>query len=188
MRREATNKTVVAIGVLLSIAALWFAWISSRPADQPEVAPVAGGPGIDRETVAFDWQAEGARVYEARCASCHGAGERTPRVPPLQGHVPNLFLADGGRDYLIDFLLFGFEGHMEVGGDEFRSRHPVYKDRLSDVQIAAVLNHMLVSWNNEQSLPDGVSFYRPEEVAQHRQRNFTAAQIAKMRDAIRLPP
>lgn len=186
MRREATNMTVIAIGVLLLLAALWFAWTSSRPTGDFGLAPVVGGLGFDGETVAFNWQAEGAQVYEARCASCHGAGERTPRVPPLQGHVPNLFLADGGRDYLIDFLLFGFEGTMEVGGDEFRSRHPVYKDRLSDVQIAAVLNHMLISWNNQQRLPERFSFYQPEEVARHRHQNFTAEQISKMREAIRL--
>jgi mono/diheme cytochrome c family protein len=185
---SSTNKIVVAIGVLLLIAAIWFAWIGSRPVGRPEGAHRDERPAVERELEAFDWQAEGERVYAARCAGCHGAGERTRRVPALRGHVPKLFLADGGRDYLIDLLLFGFEGRLEVGSDAYDSRHPVYKDRLSDEEVAAVLNQMLVSWNNGQDLPKGVEFYRPEEVTQHRHRNFTAVQISKMREAIRLSP
>jgi hypothetical protein len=47
MRRVATTAIVAAIGILLLIAALWFAWIGSRPVGRPEaasqVAIVSGG-------------------------------------------------------------------------------------------------------------------------------------------------
>jgi hypothetical protein len=92
----------------------------------------------------------GASLYVGECRSCH------LRLT----HVPGLVAADGGRAYLVDFLLFGFDGEAEIDGSLERFDHPPFAE-LSDEEVAAVLNHLLVSWGNEDDLPDDVEPYRP---------------------------
>lgn len=168
MSRIHTNKVVLLIAGLLLAAALAFAWLRSQSA-----ATQNGAPAPQRMTEAvgateFD-RVLGAQMYEAHCASCHAQGEGSRRLPPLRRHAVDLFQAENGRAYLIDFLLYGLE------------RHPAYADRLSDDEAAAVLNHMLTAWGNAELLETDRRLYSPPEVAGHRLRPLTPAQVQMRR-------
>ncbi len=169
MRRIYTNKAVLLIAGMLLASALAFAWLRSRPA--PVRAEAAAPPPAAEVTgrLAFDWRAIGAQTYQANCASCHSDGRGTRHVPPLSGHAVDMFQAEGGRAYLVDFLLYGLE------------RHPAYADRLSDNQAAAVLNHMLTAWGNSDLLATNRRLYGPPEVAEHRLQMLTPAQMKARR-------
>lgn len=186
MNRMVTNEIVVVIGAALIIAAVRFAWVASKPAEMAKVEPSLDVDPHAQQ--AFGWQSQGETVYESRCASCHGDGERTQRVPSLRGHMANLLLAREGRTYLIDFILQGFTGRLEVGSEVYDARHPVYKDRLTNEEIAAVLNHCLVSWGNREHLPEHVELYRPEEVAERRRQSLTPVELQEIRHGIELSP
>jgi hypothetical protein len=181
MGRNLTNGVVVVLGLLLIAAGLLFAWISSRRVSSPGSDDVAQRIGIDRVGEAVDWEIIGERTYQENCASCHEQGESTRRVPPLRNHVPNIFLAEGGRIYLIDFILFGLEGRIQVDNHLYESRHPDYKDRLSNEEIAATLNYTLVSWNNRERLTDNAALYAPEEVDERRHFEFSRIQMQAIR-------
>ena len=111
-------------------------------------APVAEAPDE------FSWFELGMDVWDARCYGCHA--DLT--------YIPALFNADGGREYLAEMMLFGVRGEVVVEGVTQNLRHRPY-DSLSDEELSAVLNIMLVAWDNAEQLPDDVEFYTPEEVA-----------------------
>jgi len=99
------------------------------------------------------WFGLGMEVWDARCYSCHA--DLT--------YIPELFLADGGRAYLPEMMLFGVRGEVVIEGVPMNLRHRAYAS-LDDEQLAAVLNLMLVAWGNDEALPADVDFYTPEEV------------------------
>ncbi len=186
MSRTYTNEVVVALGLLLLAAAILFAWIGSRKSSMPGADDAAQRISVDEGGDTFDWETIGQRTYPSSCASCHGEGETTRRVPPLREHVPNLFRADGGRAYLIDFILFGLEGRIHVDDAIYDGKHPIYKDRLSDEEIAATLNFMLVSWGNRERLPADAALYAPEEVAERRHLEYSREQMQQIREGLLL--
>ncbi|MBW6455707.1 MAG: hypothetical protein K0A98_07455 [Trueperaceae bacterium] len=100
------------------------------------------------------WYDLGMEVWDARCYSCHADLE----------YIPELFLADGGREYLPELLLFGVRGEVVIEGVPSNLRHRAYAS-LDDDQLAAVLNLMLVAWGNDEALPSDADYYTPEEVA-----------------------
>lgn len=202
MRRRTTNEMIIAIGLLLVGSATVFAWLADGPmtdqqqpvaqelaTDAPsEEAPQSGGRGGDRpRDQEFDWRDIGKRVYSEECESCHREGEQRRRTPPLIGHVPDLYARPGGHAHLIDFLLYGLEGRIEVRGATYEARHAAYADELSDAECAAVLNQMLVSWGNEDLLPAGVDLYRPQDVFRHRHYQFTPSEVWRWRQRIGEP-
>lgn len=130
-------------------------------ADEGEEAEPAAAGAID-----FDRE-QGEAVYAANCVSCHqGEGQGLPGVfPPLAGHIPDLVNA-GGRDYVIDVVLYGLQGPIEVDGQTYNGVMPAWQ-QLSDDDIAAVVNHMATAWGNEEQL-DEFAVVTEEDVAQHR--------------------
>jgi mono/diheme cytochrome c family protein len=131
--------------------------------DQPAV--VAAAPPADRP-----WFDLGMDVWDARCASCHA--ELT--------YVPALFLAEGGRAYLAELLLFGIRGEVVIEGAPTNLRHRSYA-ALDDAQLAAVLNVMVVSWGNDEALPADVAFYEPDEIATGRASALSEAEVLERR-------
>jgi mono/diheme cytochrome c family protein len=104
------------------------------------------------------------------CASCHQAtGQGVPGAfPPLVGHVPELYNAQGGHDYLINLLLYGLQGEIQVQGQTYNGVMPGWQ-QLSDEEIADLLNYTATAWGNNAQLQN----FEPYE----------AADIAPLRDA-----
>lgn len=100
----------------------------------------------------------GERLYKAQCANCHldngqGLGAL---IPPL-----------AGSDYLVKhraelacLVRYGIADTILVNGQQYSEKMPPH-GKMSDVQIANVLNYVLSSWGNE--LPP----LHPEELKQY---------------------
>jgi mono/diheme cytochrome c family protein len=145
------------IATVLIVTVVGVAWARSRSS-----APVASGGETAR--------ALGADVYARECRGCHGSGDARGRsMPALRGRTVDLFASDGGREYLIDLLLDGRVRHVENSEPTLVDSHPGYA-HLSDVEVAAVLNHMLSSWGNDALLPERAALYGGDEVAARRPR------------------
>lgn len=130
---------------------------------------------------------EGEQVYTTQCAACHQAsGEGIPGVfPPLAGHMPDLVAAEGGRDYVINVLLYGLQGAIEVHGATYNGVMPPMA-HLSDEQIADVLNYTLTAWGNDEELPEGFEAIEAGEVEEQRGQNLSMADVYEQRQALEL--
>lgn len=86
---------------------------------------------------------EGAGVFSANCAVCHGAGGAgTPGLaPPLLAN-PARYIADAeGRRQLALTVLFGMYGDISVEQKHYNFKMPEFS-KLEDAQLAAVLNYV----------------------------------------------
>ena len=143
-------------------------------------------PEVVEEPDDFDWQALGEGVY-AQCAGCHqpdGSGV-VGAFPPLAGHAPEIANVEGGRDYLIKVVLFGLQGPIEVAGQTYDTPMPPFL-QLSDEQVAAVVNHVLHAWDNDELL-DEETVIVPGEVAELRDLGLTPGDVHDVRQELELP-
>jgi mono/diheme cytochrome c family protein len=148
----------------------------------------AAEPAPEAQAAAWD-RARGESVYSANCASCHqGNGQGIPGAfPPLAGgHAPDLLVPDGGRTYLIDVLLYGLQGQIEVEGQSYNGVMPAWA-YLSDDDLAAVINHVLHAWDNADALPDGFSPFVPDEIADQRGQGLAGSDVLDLRGELDLP-
>ncbi len=129
----------------------------------------------------------GGQVYSGNCAGCHQVnGQGIPGAfPPLAQNLPILYQADGGREYLVNVLLYGLQGPIEALGQSYNGIMPAWA-QLGDDEIAAVLNHILTSWDNV-TLLDEFAPILVEEVATARSTNLSSAQVLELRNALDLP-
>lgn len=133
--------------------------------------------------VAFTQSAQqGATVFQ-QCQGCHqpnGAG--IPGVfPPLAGHIPEVLAAKGGREYLVNVLLYGLTGEISVKGQKYNGAMPAFGAQLKDDQIAAVLNYVSTSWGNKNP-----QAFTAAEVAAQRAKKLTSAQVYDLRKKLGL--
>lgn len=128
--------------------------------------------------------AQASPLY-AQCQGCHqptGAG--IPGVfPPLAGHVPEILAAKGGREFLIQVLLYGLQGQITVKGQRYSGVMPAYA-QLKDEDIVALLNHMSTQWGNK--FPTGQQAFTVAEVRAQRAKTMTAAQVLEARNKLGL--
>ncbi|MBA2668599.1 MAG: c-type cytochrome [Trueperaceae bacterium] len=137
----------------------------------------ARDPTFDREL--------GAQVYAANCSGCHQANGRgiPGAFPPVAGHGAELYALDGGRAYLVDVLLYGLQGAIEVNDQAYNGMMPAWP-HLSDDQIAAVLNHIVAGWADEDE-PADFDAYRADEIAAERGRGLSPADVHALRATLR---
>ncbi len=128
----------------------------------------------------FEWQELGQTTYNV-CQACHQAnGEGIPSAfPPLKGHITKLYNAEGGRKYLINVVLYGLQGKIEANGVSYSSVMTAH-NFLSDEQIAAVLNHELTSWGNDELLED-FNPILPDEVTTERENTLSPQKVLELR-------
>jgi len=121
----------------------------------------------------------------AQCQGCHQAnGAGIPGVfPPLASHIPEILAVRGGREYLIQVMLYGLQGQITVKGVRYQGVMPAYA-QLKDEEIAALLNHISTQWGNR--LPAGQRPFTAEEVRAQRARPTTAAQVLEARNKLGL--
>lgn len=160
--------------------------VAERGVQSPFTAVAsAGGEGEENGHVGGEAVLpDGSQVYSS-CAGCHQAsGQGVPGAfPPLSGHAADLFQAD--REYLAQVVIFGLQGPITVNGHDYDGVMPDWQS-LSDSQIAAVLNHVLGSWENAELL-DEEQPYDAEEIAAIRPADLTPEQVHERRTELDLP-
>jgi mono/diheme cytochrome c family protein len=127
-------------------------------------------------------QALGARTYDTYCSGCHQRSGRgiAGGFPPLAGHAPQV-LAQKGNAYMARLVLFGLTGAIEVEGTSYKGVMPSWSS-LSDAEVAAVIDHVLTTWGNDQHLPKDFKPIVPSEIAAARAENLTSEQVYAMRE------
>ncbi len=134
------------------------------------------------QAASFDWQELGDKTFTANCMACHQAnGQGIPGAfPPLAGHIPDLYNAEGGRKYIINVVLYGLMGEITVKDTKFNSVMTPWAAVLSDEQIAATLNHELNTWGNDALVTDFTPIL-PEEVAAERDKGLSSSDVLALR-------
>jgi cytochrome c oxidase cbb3-type subunit 2 len=133
-------------GALISAADV----IAAR-ANEPlqQAAPPAQGLPVAAQAPTFD-AAEGSKLFADNCAVCHGAkGKGVPGTfPPLAGdQVVN---ATDPAEH-ITTMLRGLSGKA-IDGQKYEVEMPPFADKLSDQQIADIVDHERTSWGNQGPL------------------------------------
>lgn len=111
-------------GVMLSVMAWGAAFgFGVTPGPSELIAAVNEAQHTQTSVGAVD----GASVY-ANCQPCHQQdGNGMAGVfPPLNNHVPEVLAAAGGREYLIDVLLYGVQGPITIASVKYDSVMPAW--------------------------------------------------------------
>ena len=165
--------------------------------EEAEAAPAVDEPAVEdalgetpEELPAGPvWDPErGQQVYAANCAACHQPqGQGIPGAfPPLAGHAAVVATVDGGREYLIDVLLYGLQGPIEVEGQTYNGVMPAW-GHLQDAEIADVLNFIVQLGGEDAGLPDGFEPITAEDVAVERDESLATQAVHEQREALELP-
>jgi|TARA_R110002020_G_scaffold27552_1_gene88788 mono/diheme cytochrome c family protein len=136
---------ILSIGLLVAAAAIAAVAFSPRSQTAPAVALAPGDPAV---------VAQGATIYEAQCASCHGAnleGQPNWRERGADGRLPAPPHNETGHTWHHpDVLLFKLtkEGPpKEIGnGEPYYSNMPAFGGVLRDDEILAVLSYIKSRW------------------------------------------
>ncbi len=176
MRHLLAHIAVYLIVLFLLGAATLFAWVRSEQwilATEPEVLEQFAPQAV----AVFAWEDLGEDSYRRNCANCHGLeGTGWDQYPGLD-HAAMLFMVPDGRDYLIDVHLYGLTSRR------WRAPMPPM-GHLHDIELAAVINHVLIHFGNEQLLGDEVDLYDPRDIAQRRGLNLSPRDINTRRAEI----
>ena len=126
----------------------------------------------------------GEAVFTANCVSCHQSTGKgvVGAFPPLAGHVPTLYNAD--RSYLINLLLYGLQGQVQIEGQPYNGVMPAWQ-QLSDQNIADVLNYVTHAWGNSDALQN-FKPYQPSEIKSARGNSLSSDQVYALRQKLGL--
>lgn len=176
MRHFLANVATYAISILLVAGAVVFGWLrSGQVVITRESAVVAAyDPGRDGE---FVWAELGRDSYLRNCANCHGQeGDGWDQYPGLD-HTGQLFVADGGREYVIDLHLYG------LASRRWRAPMPPM-GHIGDVEMAAVINHVLTLRGGEDALSADAPLLAPGDIDARRGRRLSPNDVDRRRPAV----
>lgn len=124
--------------------------------------------------------ADGAALYQGKCAMCHGpAGVGRPGTfPPLARRVGQIAASPDGKAYLAMVLVNGLHGPITVAGQSYKGFMPSFRT-LSDEDIAAVL--VFVATLGGSATAPGIS---PQDVESVRAVSMDAAALQAKRTAL----
>jgi mono/diheme cytochrome c family protein len=181
MRHFLVNLATYLIAAMIVLGAGLFAWVrSSQLVISDETRTVAYHAPTG--TRGFDWQELGSGSYLRNCAACHGRSGGGWDQYPGVGHAARLLAGPGGREYLIDLHLYG------LASPRWRAPMPPM-GHIPDVELAAVLNHVLTGYGNEHELPAGAPLFLPDEVAARRGQSLRPEEVDRKRpDRVRPGP
>ncbi len=104
---------------------------------------------------------DGAELYEAHCAACHGAdleGQPDWRTPNPDGTMPapphdrSGHTWHHGDGFLFDYTKLGGQVTLEsIGVTGVESAMPAFGDVLSDQEILSILGYIKSSWPERES-------------------------------------
>ncbi|WP_121354591.1 c-type cytochrome [Flavisolibacter nicotianae] len=129
---------------VIFVACLFFPVLLFAQAKKPQ--PKARAKTGSLTTVSID---RGKTVYSQFCLSCHQAdGSGVPNMnPPL---IKTKWVL-GPKTVLIQQVLKGSQGKVEIDGDTFHNTMPA-QAQLTDQQIADVLSFVRNSFGNKASM------------------------------------
>lgn len=141
-----------------------------------------GGPIAEVDTEA------GEAVFTTHCLACHQAnGQGIPSAfPPLAEHLPELLHAEGGRAYVVNTVLWGLTGAININGVSYNSLMQSWAPMLDDQQIADVLNYSATAWDNADLLPEGFEAFTVEEITAQRATEMDSDAVHAERDTLDL--
>jgi mono/diheme cytochrome c family protein len=176
MRHLLANVATYAIAAFLLVGAGVFAWARSAQVVFT-VEPVVVARWEVPPGAPFAWEGLGESTYVRNCANCHGrAGGGWDQYPGLE-RTAALLAAAGGREHVIDLHLYG------LASARWRVPMPPM-GHLEDVEVAAVVNHVLTRFAREGTLPEGAALLRPEEVAARRGLRLSPRDVERRRPAV----
>jgi mono/diheme cytochrome c family protein len=174
MRHLLANIAIYLIAIFLLGAAVLFGWVRSAQwvisSEQNILAQFTPAP-----TQEFDWAELGASAYRRNCENCHGAdGQGWDQYPGL-GSTVQLFLAPGGRDLLANIHLYGLTS-ARWGAPMPPMGH------MHDVELAAVINHVLTRFGTEQVLVEADQrLYTPGDIRERRGFGLSPGEVETQR-------
>jgi mono/diheme cytochrome c family protein len=123
--------------------------------------------------------AEGATVFQANCAVCHGAkGTGTPSLaPPITSYPARYATTDEGRKQLAMTVLNGMFGGIEVEQKHFDFKMPEFTS-LDDAKLAQVLNYVIFDLAHAA---EGTKPLTAEEIAAERSHPVDGAAVREHR-------
>ncbi len=92
--------------------------------------------------------ADGAKVYDTNCSSCHGAnGQGSPGAfPPLAANPT----VTGDAAKVVHIVKYGLTGSITVGHSTYNGTMPAWgPPNLSNADIAAAVTFIRSSWGNK---------------------------------------
>jgi mono/diheme cytochrome c family protein len=163
--------------MLLGAMAMWGAfYIYTTPSgedsaygDQRTVADLRPPAAVVGAASAVD----GKQVFGAKCAACHQAtGLGVAGVfPPLADS--EWVLGDDKR--LINILLHGVNGILEVKGVQYKGAMPAWKS-MSDEELAAVMTYIRTDWGNKAPAITAVAVKAQREATASRTEPYNGGQ------------
>ena len=110
--------------------------------------PVAKKPVAPATTTKASQPAlDGKQLYQTYCLACHQADGLG--VPNLNPPLVKVWVS-GSKNRLIQLLLKGSSGKVEIDGDTFSNTMPA-QPTFTDQQIAAVLSYIRSNFGNKAS-------------------------------------
>lgn len=178
MRHVLANIVTYALVIGLAVGAGLFAWARSEQIVIATEADVEPAETVPPESVtAFAWRDFGEATYLRNCRNCHTVdGSGRGMYPPVQNQTAHL-AEEGGRGYLMDLVLYG----LSTG--EYGAPMPPMSE-LSDAEIAAVTNYILVQFAVSGTAPDTSRLVLPRDVAARRGRGLSERDVAQTRPPV----
>jgi mono/diheme cytochrome c family protein len=122
---------------------------------------------------------DGAAVFQANCAVCHGAkGLGQPSLaPPLTSYPARYAAIAEGRRQLAMTVLNGMFGGIDVESKHYDFKMPDFS-QLDDVALAAALNFVVFDLGGA---PEATKPLTPEEIAAERAHPLEGAAVREHR-------
>ena len=128
--------------------------------------------------------AAGERIFAANCAVCHqGDGRGVAGLyPPVAESIGSYVALSQGRAYLVRVVSFGLMGPISAHGQSYDGFMQPWT-RLSDEEIAQVLNYVLTNFNRDL-LPKDFAPISGAEAKELRAGHLTFEQVHADRETL----
>ncbi|KIE58525.1 cytochrome C [Methylacidiphilum kamchatkense Kam1] len=125
----------------------------------------------------------GQELFSRSCIGCHQQSGQglVGSYPPLVGHVPNIVNSKNGKEYLIDVVLYGLEGPIQVGTQQYDGSMPGWGKVFDDQQLVDVLNYVLSAWGNKEKLASDKSFISLDDIKKERKKVLSPSAVLALR-------
>ncbi|MGB0144137.1 MAG: PA14 domain-containing protein [Akkermansiaceae bacterium] len=129
----------------------------------------------------------GKAPYEQYCGACHapnGEGIAGGQFPPLAGSQ----WVGGKPERIIELVLHGIQGPLEVKGKKFNLVMPPHKDSLTDSQIADIISYVRSSWGHKHSAVNSKQIAAMRKATAKRKDMWNAPDLLKKYPLEKAPP